>query len=95
MADHQREVGRIDRADRILQESWITYARVYTVEMRLSYKQHRGAWDALLARDMVTLTCFCVDASRCHRSLLAGMFGKLGAIVMGERPAEDQKRREL
>lgn len=50
-----------------------------------SYRDHRAAWDALLARDEVTLVCYCTDAAHCHRTVLSGILGKLGATVCGER----------
>lgn len=93
MADRERAYGRAQRADHIVQASWIAYARKYTVEMRLSYKQHRTGWDALLKRETVTLCCFCVEQAYCHRTLLAAILGKLGAQIMGERSAEEQVRK--
>jgi uncharacterized protein YeaO (DUF488 family) len=52
----------------------------YLAEMRRSYRTQRAAWDALLAREAVTLVCYCVDAARCHRRLLAAVIlPKLGA----------------
>jgi uncharacterized protein YeaO (DUF488 family) len=64
---------------------WDRYVDHYTQQMRVSYKDHRKKWDALLSRDVVTLVCFCVDPNRCHRTVLAGILGKLGARVGGER----------
>lgn len=40
--------------------------------------------DPSLARSRVVLVCYCTDPTRCHRSLLAGILGKLGADVRGE-----------
>lgn len=65
-------------------EDWKVYARSYTVEMHLSYRCSRGAWDALLEKPVVVLACYCPDAARCHRTLLAGLLGRLGADVRGE-----------
>lgn len=64
---------------------WPQYVEDYTREMRVSYRENRAAWDALLARDEVTLVCYCVDAAHCHRTVLAGILGRLGADVRGER----------
>jgi hypothetical protein len=64
---------------------WDGYCSAYRDEMRASYRSHRGAWDALLARDEVTLCCYCTDPERCHRTLLAGYLSRLGATVVGER----------
>lgn len=65
--------------------AWPTYVRAYTAEMRTSYRERRAAWDALLAREEVTLVCYCADPAYCHRTLLAEILGKLGAHVDGER----------
>lgn len=64
---------------------WPEYVEDYTAEMRISYRENRAAWDVLLARDEVTLLCYCVDAKFCHRTVLAGILAKLGADVRGER----------
>lgn len=66
---------------------WPFYAAVYRAEMRLSYREHRREWNALLARSEVTLVCYCIDPAFCHRTLLAEILGKLGATYCGERPA--------
>lgn len=72
-------------AERIEEGAWKAYVPAYTAEMRGSYREHRSAWDALLARERVTLVCYCVDPERCHRRLLAGFLVKLGAVDCGER----------
>ncbi len=70
----------------IVQHSaWALYSAAYAAEMRESYRTQRAAWDALLARESVTLVCYCTDPARCHRTLLAGILAKLGATVAGER----------
>lgn len=66
--------------------AWALYAEAYRLEMRESYRAHRAAWDALLARAEVTLCCFCTDAAHCHRTVLArDLLSRLGAIYAGER----------
>ena len=70
-----------------LDAAWSWYPPRYLDEMRASYRRHRSAWDALLGRDIVTAVCFCTDAARCHRRLLAGILAKLGAVDDGERVA--------
>ncbi len=65
--------------------TWPQYVLDYTAEMRISYRNRRAAWDALLARDEVTLCCYCPDAVHCHRTLLADILRQLGATVHGER----------
>lgn len=73
-----------EAAERIEREAWEAYVPAYIAEMRESYRTHRAAWDALLARESVTLVCYCTDPERCHRTLLAGILAKLGATVAGE-----------
>lgn len=72
------------RAAELDAEAWAIYVPAYTAEMRQSYRAHRVAWDGLLARSRVVLVCYCTDPARCHRTLLAGFLGKLGADVRGE-----------
>jgi uncharacterized protein YeaO (DUF488 family) len=67
------------------QEDFDAYREAFTVEMRRSYVKYRVQWHVLLARESVTLVCFCTDPQRCHRRLVAGMLVKLGAIYEGER----------
>lgn len=76
-----RELLESGRAGRV---SSSRYAELYTAEMRASYREHRSAWDTVLSWERVVLLCFCTDAARCHRSVLAGIFGRLGAVVEGE-----------
>jgi uncharacterized protein YeaO (DUF488 family) len=64
---------------------WQDYVTRYTQEMRASYVQHREEWYELLTREEVTLCCYCTDATRCHRTVLAGILSRLGATVLGER----------
>jgi len=84
-AGRMKACGQLQRADHAQQASWKKYERAYIEEMRASYRQHRQQWEALLARDVVTLVCYCVDHLRCHRTVLATILGKLGAEVKGER----------
>lgn len=65
--------------------AWPRYVADYTAEMRTSYRENRAAWDALLARDEVTLVCYCASPDYCHRTVLAEILAKLGAGVVGER----------
>lgn len=74
---------------------WPEYVTSYTAEMRVSYRENRAGWDALLARDEVTLVCYCTDPMHCHRTVLAGILGKLGAAVKGERPLDPKKVLQL
>lgn len=64
---------------------WSGYVRGYRAEMYAAYLADRGPWDALLARETVTLVCYCADARRCHRAILrARILPKLGAVDGGE-----------
>ena len=91
-----RTAGRVDEARLIEAAAWEAYEPRYEQAMRVSYKANRGAWDAILARSVVTAVCYCAPAHgeplRCHRRLLAGILVKLGAEDMGERPRSDRKR---
>jgi hypothetical protein len=80
------------RRGKDLASAWAGYVPAYTNEMRRSYRENRAVWSALLARESVTLVCFCADHTHCHRTLLAGILEKLGATVAGERSAGEQRR---
>lgn len=68
------------------EQAWRAYVVGFTAEMRASYRQWRAAWDALIARESVTLCCYCTDPERCHRTLLArDILPTLGATYGGER----------
>lgn len=73
----ERAAGRMER-------HWPIYRELYLEEMRASYRLHRLVWDKILDRPSVTLLCFCSDPSRCHRTLLAEIFVKCGAVFEGE-----------
>ncbi len=77
---------------RLTDEHWQEYVAAYTLEMRTSYRIARSRWDALLARDHVVLVCYCTDAERCHRRVLAGILAKLGAVDEGEVVADDRQQ---
>ena len=51
--------------------AWARYYAAFTAEMRESYRANRAAWERLLARDSVTLLCYCTDPALCHRTILA------------------------
>lgn len=73
----ERRAGR-------LEAHWPVYVAAYEAEMRACYRAHRAAWEALLARSRVVLPCFCTDATRCHRTVLAGLLARCGADNRGE-----------
>jgi uncharacterized protein YeaO (DUF488 family) len=76
-----RRSGRVATDD-----EWLWYVEEYLKAMGRSHRFHRAAWDALLARERVVLVCYCTDAKRCHRSILARILESLGAINRGELP---------
>lgn len=80
----QRGALIMEQADAIERDAWAAYVSAYVEEMRMSYRSNRTWWEALLGLDRVTLCCYCADAERCHRRLLAGILAKLGATDEGE-----------
>ena len=69
---------------RLSQDAYRTY---YLDLMRASHRQHREAWADVLARDEVTLLCYCAPTVPfCHRHILAReILPALGARYCGER----------
>ncbi len=89
-AQRDGAVGALHRATawEIESAAWTEYEPRYVDEMRRSYEAHRDRWRALLARECVTLVCFCNLArwpGHCHRVILAGLLVKCGAEYVGER----------
>ena len=76
----------------VAEAAWERFVPLYVEEMRGSYRARRDAWDRLLGRDRVVLTCYCVDPSRCHRGLLSGILERLGASALGNLAAQDGDR---
>lgn len=85
--------------ERYLHGDTTTRTRGFLAEMKESRREKEIAWGWLLARrpqsplrnpppapSRVVLQCFCADASRCHRTVVAGLLGELGAVVRGELP---------
>jgi hypothetical protein len=82
-----------DDAAAMLLRAWEEYVPVFTEEMRESYRTRRASWEWLLAREAVTLVCFCTEVSQCHRTLLGQVIlPRLGAVFCGEREAAEQRR---
>jgi uncharacterized protein YeaO (DUF488 family) len=68
-----------------MQAAWLKYVPAYIDEMRASYRRNRKHWDALLARDQVTLVCYCTNRMQCHRAILrTEILPRLGAADGGE-----------
>ncbi|HEC63887.1 MAG TPA: hypothetical protein ENI23_01180 [bacterium] len=65
------------------------YKETYLLLMIKSREKHSQEWKELLARDKVTLVCFCKAGTFCHRLLLANFLEELGAVYKGERRLRD------
>lgn len=74
-------------AERMEREAWGRYVPAYLEEMTQSCARYRRHWDELLAGELVTLVCYCVDAQHCHRRILAELLATKGAMDCGERRA--------
>lgn len=88
LAKRRAERGRIVSEELELQRAldWAEYTELYLAEMRLSLVKWRPAWHSVLARDFVTVVCYCADARRCHRAVLRSrVLPALGAVDGGER----------
>jgi uncharacterized protein YeaO (DUF488 family) len=63
------------------------YQERYRAEMRLSYQRHPTEWAALLARNVLILTCYCKMPAWCHRTVAAELLVKAArgqAVYCGE-----------
>ncbi len=87
-AEKHLRAGNERQAMVVENAAWRTYEPLYVEEMRASARAHRDVWDRLLARERVTLVCFCDltkwPAGHCHRVVLAGLLVKFGATYEGE-----------
>lgn len=63
---------------------WQEYARKYLAEMTRSYRVNKAIWEGLLTQERVVFVCYCTDPRRCHRTILAKIFARLGAEDCGE-----------
>jgi hypothetical protein len=76
------------RAEGIEDDAWTTYAAGFRAEMLTSWRCRRRAWMWALGLPELHLACTCSTEralrGRCHRVLVAGMLGSLGAVVRGE-----------
>lgn len=74
------------RADGLSDTDWTAYVEAYTAEMRQSYRASGDRWNLVLLCPEVTVLCYCTDATRCHRTVLArDILPKLGCVYGGER----------
>lgn len=78
--------AQLERASTDSQRDWafLAYEARYTEAMRVSYKERREQWDALLSRQRAVLVCFCADPRHCHRRVLAEILERCGATYAGE-----------
>jgi hypothetical protein len=75
----RRDVGLSDT-------DWTAYVEAYTAEMRASYRDHGDRWNLVLLCAEVTVLCYCTDALRCHRTVLArDILPRFGCAYGGER----------
>lgn len=64
---------------------WRRYATRYRKQMREPQARHLIELLAVLSRESsFSIGCYCEDASRCHRSLLAELLRDAGAVMAGE-----------
>lgn len=67
-----------------------TYRTWYLTVLRQSYREQRAQWEAVLARPLVVLLCYCRPEQFCHRLVLAETLTRLGAEYRGEILADGQ-----
>jgi uncharacterized protein YeaO (DUF488 family) len=61
---------------------WAAFARKYRAEMRApAASQALDALAALSGHANFSVGCYCLDESRCHRSLLRALLGERGANI--------------
>lgn len=72
------------RAEQLEEEAWAFYAPRFRRELWERYKADASPWNALLGRERAVLACFCTDAKRCHRTLVARALVTFGATYEGE-----------
>lgn len=83
--------------------TWDQYHKQYRALMIDSYRQNTKAWDEMLRKGTLTLTCYCTtdEQRHCHRYLLAEFLTtlaeKAGITVVnkGERPHPDAGQQTL
>jgi hypothetical protein len=77
-----REYSALKQAGLLTLEAWDAYETKYRAHMEKVAAEH---WERLFSREIVTLVCFCQEASFCHRRLLAEMLVARGGVYRGER----------
>lgn len=66
-----RPYQALKRAGCATYHRWLQYKAAYTAEMQDSLMLWPHIWNEVLSRPVVTLCCFCENASACHRAVLA------------------------
>jgi hypothetical protein len=82
--EEQLAIALSAEAEGIESVHWEGYCAGFRAEMQVSYREKALAWGWLLTLPRVALACLCERPDRCHRSLVAAYFGKVGATVRGE-----------
>ena len=73
----------VTKAGAIEPGTWKRFARGYRAEMNAPERQHLLDLLVLLSRHSTfAVGCYCEDASRCHRSILAELLAERGAKVV-------------
>jgi uncharacterized protein YeaO (DUF488 family) len=63
-------------------QRWQRFIRAYRREMRAAHAEHLiGTLAALSHHSNFAVGCYCEDASRCHRSVLAQLLVEAGASM--------------
>jgi uncharacterized protein YeaO (DUF488 family) len=66
---------------------WRRFARSYRKEMSAPAPRHLIETLAALSADAnFAVGCYCEDATRCHRTLLADLLAEAGAVVIADPP---------
>lgn len=78
----------VKRAQRARDErAWKAFVRRYRAEMRRPEASRLIDLLAALSRQTdLSVGCYCLDASRCHRSVLRSLFEERGALLAPARP---------
>lgn len=64
---------------------WARYARLYRQEMRAPAAQRLlRLLAALSSTTNLSVGCYCVDETRCHRSLLRDLLKDSGAVIVSD-----------
>jgi hypothetical protein len=86
----ERQLAQLAQAEGIEVNAWNAYTTGFRAEMAESWISRRRRWRWALGLAELHLACTCsrerAIRGLCHRVLVAGMLGALGAAVKGEMP---------